>query len=203
MQQNINSEMKKRFKSKRSKASRKGLGHEAAKATSQQEVTNCSISFLPAERSCWRALGAGDTPHTDRGHSILVQSTCRSLHSDTALTGNKRKLFTLEISPGKWDNHPGTRRPTTKAMSFLITWLFHGVINLFRKLLGKKLPDWSPLVFSGEIFTGQGAQVISECGPSEITGCSRWLKVAGASSCYVESCLTSSFTTASSSFSEA
>lgn len=80
------------------------------------------------------------------------------------------------------NDHPGTQWPTTKAMSFLITWLLHRVINLFRKLLGRKLLDSSPLVLAGQIFTGQGAQVIwKSVGPQKsraAQGDWRWQKKA-------------------------
>lgn len=187
--------MKKRFKSKRRKASKKGLGHQAAKATSEQAVTNCSISFL----SDWKELMAGGIGEQEI-HPVQTWQRPRDLSSEhlhmqvTAqwhTTDSQQKLFTLEISPGNGNDHPGTQWPTTKAMSVLITWLFHWVINLFRKLLGRKLLDSSPLVLAGEIFTGQGAQVIWKNVAPQKSQAAQGDWRCQKQTCYAESCLTS------------
>lgn len=92
----------------------------------------------------------------------------------------KRKLFTLEISPGKWEHTSRTQWPTTKATPFLITGLFHRVINLFRKLLGSRLLDSSPLVPAEQAFTGRAARVIRKSTASQKSwdaqGEPRWQK---------------------------
>lgn len=161
MEQSIIAKMKKRFRSKKRQASKEGLGHQAAKAASQQAVTNCSISFL----SDWKermAGGIGDQeirpvqiwqrPQDLESTALAHPGHCTVTH---CWQSTKRKLFTLEISPGKWEQPSRTQWPTTKATLFLITGLFHGVINLFRKLLGSRLLDLSPLVPAERSFTGR------------------------------------------------
>lgn len=92
----------------------------------------------------------------------------------------KRKLFTLEISPGKWERTSRTQWPTTKATPFLITGLFHRVINLFSKLLGNRLLDSSPLVLAEQTHWASSPSHLKEHSLSEIMGCSGWAKVAQA-----------------------
>lgn len=47
VEQRIVAKTKKRFRSKNRKSSKKGFGHQAPKATSQEAVTKCSIPACP------------------------------------------------------------------------------------------------------------------------------------------------------------
>lgn len=66
MEQGISAEMKKRFKSKRRKASKKGLGHQASKghfSTSGDKLLNL-LPFRLKGTDGRRHWGVGDTPCT-------------------------------------------------------------------------------------------------------------------------------------------